>query len=238
MEGLILFVGVIGNIISVLMFLSPVGTFWRIIKNRSTEDFESVPYVCTLLNAALWTYYGIIKPGAFLVATVNGFGILVEIIFVTLFLIYAPPKMKAKTWILVGLLDVGFLATAIVVTRLALKGEVRIDATGFICSGLNIVMYASPLAVMKTVVTTKSVEFMPFFLSFFLFLNGAVWTLYAFLTSDYFLGVPNGTGFLLGTAQLVLYAIYRNAKPAPRNVSDGLEEGSQHDRLITPRENP
>jgi solute carrier family 50 protein (sugar transporter) len=70
------------------------GTFWRIIKHRSTEDFESLPYVCTLLNSSLWTYYGIIKPGAYLVATVNGFGILVEIIYVSLFLIYAPVKMR------------------------------------------------------------------------------------------------------------------------------------------------
>ncbi|PQQ00218.1 bidirectional sugar transporter SWEET17 isoform X3 [Prunus yedoensis var. nudiflora] len=73
MEGLILFVGVIGNIISVLMFLAPVGTFWRIVKHRSTEDFESLPYVCTFLNSFLWTYYGIIRPaGGLLVATVNG----------------------------------------------------------------------------------------------------------------------------------------------------------------------
>ncbi|XP_021634943.2 bidirectional sugar transporter SWEET17 isoform X2 [Hevea brasiliensis] len=184
MEILSLLFGVIGNVISVLMFLSPAGTFWRIVKHGCTEDFESIPYVCTLLSAALWTYYGIIKPGAFPVATVNGFGILVEIVYVTLFLIYAPPKMRAKTWILLGLLDVGFLAAAILVTRLALQGQVRIDATGFICAGLNIVMYGSPLAAMKTVVITKSVEFMPFLLSFFLFLNGGIWTLFAILTGS------------------------------------------------------
>ncbi|KAJ8766416.1 hypothetical protein K2173_022475 [Erythroxylum novogranatense] len=235
METLVLIVGVIGNVISVLMFLSPVGTFWRIVKNRSTEDFESLPYVCTLLSSSLWTYYGIIKPGAYLVSTVNGFGVVVEIVFVTLFLLYAPPMMKRRTAILVGLLNVGFFTAAVLVTRLALEGEVRIDATGFMGSALNIVMYGSPLAVMKTVVTTKSVEFMPFLLSFFLSLNGAVWTLYAVLTRDIFLGVPNGAGFLLGAAQLVLYAIYRNAKPS-RNTNireDGLEEGWQNESLIS-----
>ncbi|CAI0466868.1 unnamed protein product, partial [Linum tenue] len=69
-------------------------TFWRIVKNRSTEDFEGLPYICTLLNASLWTYYGVIKPGAYLVATVNGFGIVVEIVYVALFITYAPRKMK------------------------------------------------------------------------------------------------------------------------------------------------
>ncbi|CAN0919962.1 Bidirectional sugar transporter SWEET17 [Linum grandiflorum] len=166
-----------------------MGTFWRIIKKGSTEEFESLPYICTLLNASLWTYYGSIKPGAYLVATVNGFGILVEIVYVALFLCYAPTKMKAKTGAMVGVLNVGFLGAAVVATWVALEGEARINAIGFLSSALNIVMYGSPLAAMKTVITTKSVEYMPFFLSFFLFLNGGIWTVYALLTKDLFLGV-------------------------------------------------
>nr|WNV59961.1 SWEET17a protein [Betula platyphylla] len=230
MEVLSFYVGIIGNIISVLMFLSPVGTFWRIIKRRSTEEFESLPYICTLLNSSLWTYYGIIKAGELLVATVNGFGILVETVYVTLFLIYAPKK--AKIAILVGILDVGFLAATILVTRLALQGEARVNAIGFLGAVLNIIMYSSPLAAMRRVVTTKSVEYMPFFLSFFLFLNGGTWAFYALLVRDYLLLVPNGCGFLLGAAQLMLYAIYRKTNPRI-NVSDKLEEGCQHERLIS-----
>ncbi|KAJ0093830.1 hypothetical protein Patl1_25034 [Pistacia atlantica] len=230
----------VGNVIAVLVLLSPAGTFWQIIKHKSTENFESLPYICTLLNASLWTYYGITKPGEYLVATINGFGILVEAIYVTLFLIYAPSKqirvrtynINCKTAALV-ILDVGFLATAILFTRLALQGELRIDALGFICAGINVIMYASPLSAMKTVVTTKSVEYMPFFLSFFLFLNGGIWAFYALLLDDIFLGVPSGAGFVLGTAQLVLYAIYRNAKPS-KNVANALEEGTQHEPLISP----
>ncbi|CAK9170066.1 unnamed protein product [Ilex paraguariensis] len=232
MEGLSFFVGAIGNIISVLVFLSPIGTFWRIVTNRSTEEFESLPYICTLLNSSLWTYYGITKPGGLLVATVNGFGIIVETVYIALFLIFAPEKMKAKTVVLVGILDVGFLAAAILFTQLALQGDLRIEAIGLLGAGLNIIMYGSPLAVMRTVVTTKSVEYMPFFLSFFLFLNGGIWAFYAFLVQDYFLGVPNGIGFILGIAQLVLYAIYRNAKPS-KCALGALEDGRLREHLVS-----
>ncbi|KAM7280857.1 hypothetical protein ACFE04_007991 [Oxalis oulophora] len=233
MEGLTFFIGIIGNIISVLVFLSPVPTFWRILRRKTTEDFSSVPYVCTLLNSSLWTYYGLIKPGEYLVATVNGFGIIVELIYVLLFLIYAPTRMRNKTAILFGGLDIGFLAAAVLVTQLALKGDIRIDALGVICAGLNIIMYGSPLTAMKTVITTKSVEFMPFWLSFFLFLNGGVWSFYAILVHDYFLLVPNGIGFLLGAVQLLLYAIYRNAKPTTKtNSSSGSLEEQQREPLI------
>ncbi|GMI64077.1 hypothetical protein like AT4G15920 [Hibiscus trionum] len=234
--GLSFFVGIIGNVISVLVFLSPIGTFRRIVKHKSTEDFESLPYVCTLLNSSLWTYYGMTKPGGLLVATVNGFGIIVEAVYVVLFLVYAPRNMRVKTGILVGILDVGFLAAAIVVTQLALEGETRIGAVGLMGSGLNIIMYGSPLAAMKTVVRTKRVEYMPFFLSFFLFLNGGIWAFYALLVHDFFLGVPNGIGFFLGAAQLLLYAIYKNAKPSNHNTTlEGLmEQGWQKEPLMPP----
>lgn len=72
-------------------------TFWRIVKHRSTEDFESIPYVCTLLNAYFWIYYGLIKPNSLLVATINCFGIVAETVYLTLFLIFAPPGLRVSS---------------------------------------------------------------------------------------------------------------------------------------------
>ena len=57
-------------------------------------------------------------------------------------------KFQAKTAILFGILDVGCLSAAVLVTQLALQRETRIDAIGFLCAGLNIIMYGSPLAAM------------------------------------------------------------------------------------------
>ncbi|MED6185641.1 hypothetical protein PIB30_059048, partial [Stylosanthes scabra] len=105
------------------MFLSPVDTFVRIIKQKSTQDFSSIPYICTFLNSSLWTYYGIIKKGEYLVATVNGFGIFVQSIYIFLFLLYAPKTIKIKSGIMAGILDVGVLGGAIITSEVALKGE-------------------------------------------------------------------------------------------------------------------
>lgn len=63
----------------------------------STEEYESLPYICTLLNSSLWTYYGLIKPGEYLIATINGFGVVVEAVYVILFLIYAPKYIKVPS---------------------------------------------------------------------------------------------------------------------------------------------
>ncbi|KAH1126771.1 hypothetical protein GYH30_015674 [Glycine max] len=142
------FVGVIGSIISILMFLSPVPTFWKIKNHRSTEDFSSLPYICTLLNCSLWTYYGIIKAREYLVATVDGFGIVVETIYVILFLIYAPKGIRGRTVILAVILDVAISTVAVVTTQLALQREARGGGVGVMGAGLNIVMYFSPLSAM------------------------------------------------------------------------------------------
>ncbi|KAL2468617.1 Nodulin MtN3 family protein [Forsythia ovata] len=141
-------------------------------------------------------------------------------------------KFTAKTAIVAAILDVGFLVAAISVAYFLLQGDMRINVTGFMCSGLNIIMYGSPLAAMRSVVTMKSVDYMPFLLSFFLFLNGGIWTFYACLVHDWFLGVPNAIGFVLGMAQLVLYAIYRNPK-ATKQLAADLEDGRQREPLLS-----
>uniref|UniRef100_K7N0R5 Uncharacterized protein n=1 Tax=Glycine max TaxID=3847 RepID=K7N0R5_SOYBN len=110
-------------------------TFWKIKKHESTEDFSSLPYICTLLNCSLWTYYGIIKAREYLVATVNGFGIVVETIYVILFLIYAPKGIRGRTAILAVILDVAISAEAVTTSQLALQGEAHGGAVGVMGAG-------------------------------------------------------------------------------------------------------
>ncbi|CAN6810974.1 unnamed protein product [Brassica oleracea var. botrytis] len=183
---LVVYMIIAGNVISVLVFLSPVETFWKIVKRRSTEEYECLPYICTLMGSLLWTYYGILKTVALVLA-----------------------------------LNVIFPVIMIVGTRTAFGyAKTRSNSMGFICAALNIIMYGSPLSAIKTVVKTRSVKYMPFWLSFLLFLNGAIWAVYALLLHDVFLLVPNGMGFFLGTVQLLIYTFYRNAKP---NIEDEEE---------------
>uniref|UniRef100_A0A1D1YG29 Bidirectional sugar transporter SWEET16 n=1 Tax=Anthurium amnicola TaxID=1678845 RepID=A0A1D1YG29_9ARAE len=226
-------VGVVGNVISILVFASPIGTFWRVFKKKSTENFKGLPYVITLLSTSLWTFYGLLKPGGLLVVTVNGTGSVLQAAYVTLFLMYAPKDVKVKTARLVALLNVGFLGAVILVTRLAIHGNMRLLVVGSMCSALTVGMYASAMAAMRTVVKTKSVEYMPFSLSFFLFLNGGIWLVYAVLVRDHFIGVPTAIGFVLGSLQLTLYAMYyRRQAPPPKGAAGGQageeEEGWSH----------
>ncbi|XXG70917.1 hypothetical protein AAC387_Pa07g0285 [Persea americana] len=203
--------GIFGNMTGMFLFLAPVVTFRRITKSKSTEDFSGVPYNMTLLNCLLSAWYGLpfVSPHNIMVSTINGTGAALEAVYVAIFLFYAPKKERAKMLGLLMLVLIVFAMVALV-SLLALHDHKRKIFCGFAAAIFSICMYASPLSIMKLVIQTKSVEFMPFFLSLFVFLCGSSWFIFGLLGHDPFIAVPNGFGSGLGAIQLILYAIYRD----------------------------
>ncbi|WCJ26543.1 Bidirectional sugar transporter SWEET4 [Euphorbia peplus] len=203
-------VGILGNIISLFLFLSPVPTFIDIWKKKSVQQYSPTPYLATLVNCMVWVLYGLpmVHPNSLLVVTINGAGTAIELVYVILFIVFSDKKKRLKVLLsfLAGLI---FMAVVtLLVLTLAHTTKKRSLIVGFLGSIFNIMMYAAPLAVMKLVITTKSVEFMPFSLSFASFCNGAAWSAYAVIRFDPFIAIPNGLGSLLSLAQLLLIAIF------------------------------
>ncbi|XP_031248853.1 bidirectional sugar transporter SWEET7-like [Pistacia vera] len=230
-------VGILGNIISLFLFLSPVPTFVQIVKKGSVEQYSAAPYLATLINCMVWVLYGLpmVHPHSILVITINGSGTAIELVYITLFLIYTDKKKRLK--VLMGLLvELIFIAiVALLILTLLHTTKHRSLVVGIVCILFNIMMYASPLSIMKLVITTKSVEYMPFFLSLASLANGVAWTTYAFLPFDKFIAIPNGLGTLFSMAQLILYAWYykstkrmiaeRKAKSGELDLSDVVVGG-------------
>ena len=73
-------------------------TFYRIYKNKSTESFQSVPYVVALFSAMLWIYYALLKSDECLLITINSAGCVIETLYIALYLTYAPKKAKVRPW--------------------------------------------------------------------------------------------------------------------------------------------
>ncbi|OAY58392.1 bidirectional sugar transporter SWEET1 [Manihot esculenta] len=222
--------GVFGNATALFLFLSPTITFKRIIKSKSTEQFSGIPYVMTLLNCLLSAWYGLpfVSKNNLLVSTINGTGAAIEIVYVLVFIVYAPRKEKSK---ILGLLTLvlAIFATVAFVSLFALHDNSRKLFCGFAATIFSIIMYASPLSIIRLVIKTKSVEYMPFFLSLFVFLCGTSWFIYGLLGRDPFVAVPNGFGCGLGTLQLILYFIYRKNKGEDKDAAatkQSVEMGS------------
>lgn len=208
-------VGILGNIISLGLFLAPLPTFYSIWKRGSVEQFSPAPYLATLLNCMLWVVYGlpIVHPHSTLVVTINGAGCLIEITFIILFLIYSDGKQRIKV-VAMLLVEVAVVAAvAILVITLVHTYERRSLIIGTMCIVFCIMMYVAPLSVMKLVIATKSVEYMPLSISLASLANGVCWTTYALIRFDLYITIPNGLGTLFGIAQLILYAtFYKSTK--------------------------
>ncbi|XP_073131229.1 bidirectional sugar transporter SWEET7 [Henckelia pumila] len=208
-------VGIIGNVIALVLFLSPVPTFYRIWRKKSVEQYSPVPYLATFINCGLWVLYGlpVVHPHSTLVVTINGAGLVIEIVYLSLFIAFSDAKKRLKLVATVAAECIFVAVLALLVLTLVHSTKLRSTVVGSVCMIGNIMMYASPLSVMKLVITTRSVEYMPFFLSLFSFLNGISWTAYALIRFDPFIVAPNGMGTFLGLAQLLLYAaFYKSTK--------------------------
>ncbi|XP_050227225.1 bidirectional sugar transporter SWEET4 [Mercurialis annua] len=224
-------VGILGNIISLFLFLSPVPTFVQIWKKKAVEQYSATPYLATLVNCMVWVLYGLpmVHPKSLLVITINGTGTAIEIIYIIIFIIYSDKKKRLKV-VLIIIVEVVFVAVlALLVLTLAHTTKKRSMIVGIVCICFNIVMYASPLSVIKMVLTTKSVEYMPFTLSLAAFANGLAWSCYAFIRFDPFIIIPNGLGTLFALAQLALYAVFykstkRQMEARKGKVEVGLSE--------------
>nr|WAJ59860.1 SWEET family protein 1 [Heracleum moellendorffii] len=214
--------GILGNIISFMVYLAPLPTFYRVYRKKSTEGFQSVPYVVALFSAMLWIFYAFLKTNAYLLITINSFGCVIETIYVLVYLFYATKDTKVYTVKLVVLLNVGTFGLILLLTLLLAEGSRRVQILGWICVGFSISVFAAPLSIIRLVVRTKSVEFMPFSLSFFLTLSAVVWFSYGLLSKDIYVALPNVLGVIFGILQMALYLIYKDRKkviePVPEHV--------------------
>uniref|UniRef100_A0A5B6ZTX7 Bidirectional sugar transporter SWEET n=1 Tax=Davidia involucrata TaxID=16924 RepID=A0A5B6ZTX7_DAVIN len=205
--------GLLGNMVSFMVYLAPLPTFYQVYKKKSTEGFQSIPYVVGLFSAMLWIYYAFLKSSVILLITINSFGCFIETIYICFFLFYAPKKARIQTMKLLLLLNVVGFGLILLLTHFLAKGSSRAGIVGWICLVFSLSVFVAPLCIVRQVIRTKSVEYMPFLLSFFLTISAVMWFFYGLLVKDYNIAIPNVLGFTFGVLQMVLYATYsRKAK--------------------------
>lgn len=62
-----------------------------IVRQKSVENFKADPYIATVLNCFVWTFYGLpfVHPDSTLVVTINGAGAAIELFYVLIFVIFS-----------------------------------------------------------------------------------------------------------------------------------------------------
>nr|GMC51572.1 bidirectional sugar transporter N3-like [Ipomoea batatas] len=171
----------------------------------------------------LWVYYGFIKKNATLLISINSIGILMETIYILIFLVFASNQAKRHALLKEYFLCMGGFSLIFVVSWYLFSDVVRVNIVGWINMAISVAALASPLNIVLHVLQTKSVEFLPIYFSFFFTLSEIMWCSYGLLLKDFYIVMPNIFGFFLGFIQIWLYVIYwrpNSVAPENENVAD------------------
>ncbi|MCL7036682.1 hypothetical protein MKW94_017445 [Papaver nudicaule] len=212
--------GIIGNVISIGWFVSPIPTYYRIYKKDAVHDFPPDHYLLTILNCALYVHYGILKPNNLLFSSMNGIGLIIEFIYVALYLIYASKKQRqsVRKKSVCGLLF--YLVVVVLITpflNCQLWRDLAIEYLGYLCINVNYVTLTALCNILEKVYETTSVERISFWPSLFSFLNGVCWSTYAWLRWDPNIFSSSFVLCLLGIIQLSFYAYDCRRYPQSKN---------------------
>ncbi|KAF3643747.1 Bidirectional sugar transporter SWEET1a [Capsicum annuum] len=133
-------------------------------------------------------WYGLpfVSPDNTLLTVLASIGGVLEAIYVLIFLIFAPKREKFK---ISGILFLVLSIFSIVafVSVLTLHGDKRKLLCGLAFAITCIMMFGAPLTVMRLVIKSRSVEYMPFFLSLSIFNSSTSWAIYGLLGKDLFI---------------------------------------------------
>ncbi|XP_034588189.1 bidirectional sugar transporter SWEET3a isoform X3 [Setaria viridis] len=180
--------GIIGCAVCMLLYSAPILTFKRVIKEASVGEFSCIPYILTLFSCLTYSWYGfpVVSSGwkNLTVFLISSIGVLFEISFISIYLWFAPREKKKLVILIVSLVLAIFGMTVLISSFTIHTHHIRNVFVGSIGVLSAMLMYSSPLVAVKQVVRTRSVEFMPFYLSLFSFLTSLIWMVYGLLGRD------------------------------------------------------
>ncbi|PIA40472.1 hypothetical protein AQUCO_02500283v1 [Aquilegia coerulea] len=185
----------------------------------------------------MWVFYGLpfVTGNNTLVISINSVGLFLEVCYVVGFIYYCHTNKQR--------VNVGFKGIGIaVIFALAAFFELYFDKSkttrklvaGIQSTVFSVCLYAMPLDVMRTVIKTKSAEYMPFPLCCAGFANGIVWSIYALMSKpvDIYILIANGIGAILGAVQIMLWLVYRNGPKAGEKPTQNKAELSSEDSIV------
>lgn len=214
--------GYAGMVLTVGYMLSPTPTCWQIVTAKSTGQFSPVPYIVGVFNCSLWVYYSAVTMAGStenLVPNllVNAIGVILFASYTVVFILYSKTRWRIVAHAILTVASFGILVMLfeLLVPHLRLDfhwgGEdvpLKSSICGIFTDILNVALYASPLVVMKTVIRTRSVRYMPLPLSLASFVLSAIWTVEGWMIGNITVLLPNALGMVLSVVQLVLYAYF------------------------------
>ncbi|KAL9151821.1 hypothetical protein ABFS82_11G077000 [Erythranthe guttata] len=203
----ILTFGILGNIMSFIVYLVPIYTFRKIWREKSSGGHTFMPYLVAFFSSTLWVYYGLLDRNG-LIISINLFGCIIEIIYISIYYYYAPHNIRIKIAKITGL-GLIVISVTIIVTYFTTHGQFRSSIVGWVGTIFSVVVFAGPIKAVVDVFKTRNNTFVPIQLLGCLALNGLVWLAFGLASKDVVIVICNVVGFLVCLFQMIVWWAFR-----------------------------
>lgn len=210
-----------------LLGLSPLGTMHRIVHEGTVGKLPLLPYSAMFVNGSIWALYGLLSANP-TIWIPNLVGALLGAVYSIVFLSRCPPDANwlphTRSVHLQGIASIwiGMIALALFLPTVTAK-----NVLGSVGTTACIVMFAGPLAALKTILEEKSNRSLPLGFTLAIFVNCLLWATYGYVyLQDPYISVPNGFGLFLSIVQLALYVRFSGALRACESRSEVYKEES------------
>jgi solute carrier family 50 protein (sugar transporter) len=225
-----------GPLASAGLYLAPIPTIRQISSSGTVGNLPLLPYSSMAGNTFIWFVYGLLKKEVGIWSS-NVFGFVLAIYYCFIFVRNLRKDGKVgylldiATPTLPGSVKQHLQAVAVVIISILTLamfkpfGKSSENLIGNIGVTICVIMFASPLSVMKVVVQTKSAKSIPLPFTLLTTLNCFMWTVFGwFAMNDVNVYLPNVLGLTSGIVQIVLKLIYgsNDSLPAKTNSSSDI----------------
>ena len=205
--------GFLAPIASVVVGLSPFPTVHRIVHDGKVGDFPLLPYTVMIISATMWFAYGLLRGEAQIWAC-NGIALVMGLYYLLNYIRFAHTASTATT--LPGTVEQHIHAAlftmmaCVLWTILQFSGQDPAWLIGKVGMVFGVLLFASPLTVLRVVIETKSALSIPLPFTIASTINCFLWSVSGlWQLGDPNIYIPNLLGLGFSLAQLALKVYYQ-----------------------------
>lgn len=216
--------GHLAPIFSILVFCAPFPTIAQISRDKSVSSLPLLPYSSMLSSAFLWVMYGFLKSEP-KIWSANGVGLILSIYYVVVFTRYCPKQSPTLPGsVKQHLQGCVFVIGSTLLIAVALSTPQAAPIIGNAGVVLCVLMFASPLAALRTVFEQKSAKSIPLPFTIAAVINCFLWSVTGkMLMDDFVIYAPNLLGLTFGLIQVALKLFYGNGTEKKDTDSEHAE---------------
>ena len=194
---------------SVILSLAPLPTILQVAQDKTVGKLPLLPYSTMIANSSLWLMYGLLK-NLTSVSRCSVVGVTMGAYYIAVFVQHCGPNASNLPGTVIqhvqGAGAIILINLCLAVSGIGHASEIIGKEGVIIC----IILFASPLSTMQSVIATKSAESIPLPFTLACLVNCMTWFVAGYWKmQDFNIYFPNVLGIVSAAAQVVLKCMFR-----------------------------